>query len=308
MDRKENRPRGSSVALCFLVARPYFGRPWRCPGRNAWHLARRTAGRLPMLHRWGDPGDYRLGLQAAIASIRRYASRVPPVLLLTPEPMAPVPGVDDVILIDPLPFEAAAKCNFYIGGLSAYFKISLYGLEGWDRIIYVDSDTIALGDVSELWDLRRFADKALYAMRETAEMHPWGDALGKLNAGVMVVNAPMLNLRVHAEMLELTRAGRTYDGGDQGILNTFLANHHTQLEAGELPEEYNIFVNDSIEARWPRIRARAKLLHFVGLTKPWNRYYERACPYGRDFKPLWDDAARRANPGVSEAGACSTSA
>jgi len=244
-----------------------------------------------MLQQLDSRGDFEVGLRAAIASIRRHSSRVPPVLLLNPAPLAPLPGVDVVIPIDPVTFEPAARCNFAIGGLSAYFKLSLFGLEGWQRIVYLDSDTIALDDLSELWDLDRFADRAIYAVRETAEMGPWRGALGKLNTGVMVVNAPLLDRRVHAEMLELTRVERSYDGGDQGIINSFLAHHGDEFEAGELPEEYNVFVNDRIENRWPLIARRAKVLHFVGRTKPWSRNYERACPYGREFKVHWDEAA-----------------
>jgi len=96
--------------------------------------------------------------------------------------------------------------------------MSLYALEGWRRIVYLDCDAIALRDVSELWDLRRFADQAIYAVRETPEMAPWREALGKLNAGVMVINEPLLDRRVYSEMLALMRAGKSYDGGDQGVL------------------------------------------------------------------------------------------
>jgi lipopolysaccharide biosynthesis glycosyltransferase len=233
---------------------------------------------------------------------------MPPVLLLTSEAMAPPPGVDRVVRIDPVPFEAAKRCNYAMGGLSYYFKLALFGIEEWKRIVYIDSDTIALSDLSELWDLRRFADKPIYAMRETAEMAPWGEALGKLNTGVMVINAPMLSRRVYLEMMEQMRAGRSYDGGDQGIINAFLAHHRAEFEPGELPQEYNLFVNESITARWPRIGADAKVLHFVGKTKPWSRHYERAYAFGPKFKPLWEDAARYAVREASGARECSVSA
>ena len=303
-----NRNLQQDAALCFLVARPYFGRWWRRPVRNAWHLVRRAAGEFPLLRPLAGRRDFHLGLQVAMASIRRYAPRVPPILLLTTEPMAPTPaGIDMVLPIDPIPFEAAARCNFWMGGLSTYFKLSLFGIEGWKRIIYFDTDTIALGDLSELWNLERFADKAIYAVRETAEMGPWRGALGKLNTGVMVVNAPLLDRRVYEEMIELTRIERSYDGGDQGIINSFLAHHRADVGVGELPEEYNVFVNDRIGNRWPKIADRAKILHFVGNTKPWSRYYDRACPYGREFKLRWDAAARHAIQDSSK-GVCSNSA
>jgi hypothetical protein len=303
-----NRNLQQDAALCFLVARPYFGRWWRWPGRHAWNLVRRGGAMLPILPRFAGRSDFHLGLQAAIASIRRYAPRVPTVLLLTTESIAPPPGVDRVIPIDPIPFEDAARCNFSIGGLSTYFKLSLFGIEGWKRIIYIDTDTIALGDLSELWNLERFADQAIYAVRETAEMGPWRGALGKLNTGVMVVNAPMLDRRVYEEMLALTRTERSYDGGDQGIINSFLASHRADIGVGELPEEYNVFVNDRIENRWPKIADSAKVLHFVGNTKPWSHYYQRACPFGREFKRRWDEAARHAIQDSPKAGVCSTSA
>lgn len=125
-------------------------------------------------------------------------------------------------------------------------------------------------------------------------MGPWGESLGKLNTGVRVVNAPLLDRRVYARMLELAREGRSYDCGDQGIVNTFLASEGASFEAGDLPEEYNVFVNAHIGARWPRIGGRAKVLHFVGPTKPWSTTYERDCPFGREFKARWDEAARHA--------------
>src|SRR5262249_24218746 len=97
---------------------------------------------------------------------------------------------------------------------------------------------------------------------------------------------------VHARMLELVRVGRSYDCGDQGVINAFLADEGARFETGELPEEYNVFVNDTIGARWPRLAERARLLHFVGPTKPWTPEYARACPFGLEFKARWDDAAR----------------
>jgi hypothetical protein len=295
-----------AIALCFLVARPYFGRFWRHPIRNSLQFARRGAGALPILHRLRDRNDFHLGLEVAVASIRRYASGVPPILLLTPEPIARPPGVDVVIPIDPLPFEAARRCNFALGGLSSYFKLALFAMQGWDRVVYLDTDTVARGDPSALWDPARFADKAIYAMRETAAMGPWRGALGMLNTGVMVVNAPLLDQRVYAGMLRLMREGRSYDGGDQGIINTFLANHRDEFEAGELPEAYNVFVNDRITGRWPLIGSEAKVLHFVGRTKPWSPYYDRTCPFGREFKAHWDEVARRAIAKRGGGGACST--
>ena len=278
------------VALCFLAARPHLGRAWRRPGRNAWWLARKTAGALGLLQPLDNRGDFRRGLDVAIASIHRHAASVPPILLLSPESTAPPPGVERVVPIDARRFEAATRCNYSMGGLSAYFKIALFALEGWERLVYLDCDTLALGDVSALWDLDRFADRALYAVRETAEMGPWGESLGKLNTGVMVVNAPLLDRRVEAKMLDLVQRGRSYDCGDQGVINAFL--DEERVAAGELPEEYNVFVNDRIGARWPRIADRAKLLHFVGPKKPWSADYARAYPFGRDFKTRWDEAAR----------------
>ncbi len=277
------------VALCFLAARPHFGRAWRRLGRHAKYVVRRAAGSLGVLAPLDDRGDFRRGLAVAIASIRRHSCCVPPILLLSSEPtVAPPPGVARVIPIDPRPFEAAERCNFSIGGLSVYFKIALFRLKGWRRIVYFDCDTLGLGDLSMLWDLDQFADRALYAVRETPEMGPWGESLGKLNTGVMVVNAPLLDDRVHDAMLDLARSGHSYDGGDQGVINAFLAAEAARYETGDLPEEYNVFVNDRIGARWPRLAERAKLLHFVGPVKPWSTTYARDCPFGRDFKARWD--------------------
>jgi lipopolysaccharide biosynthesis glycosyltransferase len=133
-------------------------------------------------------------------------------------------------------------------------------------------------------------------------MGPWGESLGKLNTGVMVVNAPLLDRTVFAHA-GVTHAGQSYDCGDEAS-SALAGASARRLRLGRAAQEYNVFVNHCIGARWPQIGARAKLLHFVGPTKPWATAYERDCAFGREFKARWDDVARHVRCNSREPDRC----
>src|SRR5262249_43514346 len=213
------------TALCFLVADKRHRIPRRPLHRFVYRHTRHGLRRLIFAterQEWRCD-DYRPGLVAAVASIRKRSRNVPPILLLTPDNMEPPPGIDRVVRIDPGSF-ASVRGAFYEFGVTVFFKLAVFSLSAFDRLVYMDADTLAVPDVSAMWDLRRLCDRGFYGVRESQEFGAHTDAaVGKFNAGVMVLNRPMLDGRAYEELMCLARSGATYDGGDQGVLHALLS-------------------------------------------------------------------------------------
>jgi len=67
------------------------------------------------------------------------------------------------------------------------------------------------------------------------------------------------------------RRGDSYDGGDQGVVNAFLASAGERFAAEELSPSMNVLVNDNnLESGYLGCTA-ARIYHFVGANKPWTQ-------------------------------------
>src|SRR5262245_16331244 len=203
-------PQTAQTAICFLVADTCHRIPrhplHRFVYRHTRHFIRRCLYASERRHGYrGD--DYYPGLVAAVASIRKRSRNVPPILLLTPDDIKPPPGIDRVVHIDPRPF-ASVRGVFYEFGVTVFFRLAVFHLGSFERLVYLDADTLAVDDVSELWDPSRFCDRGFYGVRESRELGAHTDAaVGKFNTGVMVLNRPMLDGQAYTELLRLARSG-----------------------------------------------------------------------------------------------------
>lgn len=230
------------------------------------------------------------GLLAAIEALRRRCRNVPQVLLLSPDALGTLDGVDQVLRLDPRQFQSIRRVIFEFG-LAVYFKLALFALKGLDRVVYFDADTLVVDDVSELWDLDRYAEKDLYGVREEARYGGQPPMLGTLNSGVMVLNRRMLDGRVFEAALQLARTGVSLDAGDQGVINALFSDAALGVTAGELDPMFNMMVNEITLRSGALQAARARVLHFSGNLKPWNRSVERDGAYGAAMRRLWLEQA-----------------
>jgi hypothetical protein len=260
----------TGAVICFVLASLGIDRP---PSPSSdWSPARRLG--------------YAAGLKACVQSLRRRHRRLPPVLLLRAGPGVTLADVDEVIPIETTPYTGIPASDYF--GPEVFYKLEVFNLRGYDRVVYLDCDTLVLDDVSPLWDMTRYADRSLYAVRETADMGAHPAAVGKLNTGVMVVNRPWLTGRAYRCMLDLARAGQSYDGGDQGVVNQYL--EQEPGAAGELEPEYNVMVLVRHLGQWDRVKDRIKILHYVNSLKPWAPDHHRDWLFDPELKRLWDDA------------------
>jgi len=264
------------VAVCFFVADTRHRIPRRPWWRWLYRKTRSVLLRAVAMRRGPEPRevDYAAGLEYALASLRRRSPNLPRVLLLCPDDIARPEGVDEVIRIDPKTYRDVRGVAYEFG-VTVFYKLELFRLRGYDRIIYFDSDLLFVDDVSALWDPQCYGERDLWAVRESpANGATFAPSFGTLNSGVLVINAAMLGDDVHARLLATATAGLSSDGGDQGVLHRFLEAPGTRQRAGELDPSFNLFAH-SASITGGLLDLGAKVLHFTGSEKPFGRAQAR---------------------------------
>jgi hypothetical protein len=141
----------------------------------------------------------------------------------------------------------------------AFTKLRVFGLEGIDRAVFLDADTLVLANIDALFDRADFAAAPDFLVPD------------ELNSGVMVVS-PSAAL-FERMMAALDHAG-SYDGGDQGFLNRFVGDWYTGPPERRLPSGYNThhFIYQFILAH-PTLRRElgptVRVVHYT-VQKPWS--------------------------------------
>ncbi|HEV7689716.1 MAG TPA: glycosyltransferase family 8 protein [Hyphomonadaceae bacterium] len=178
------------------------------------------------------------------------------------------------------------------------FRLGLEKLAPADckRVLYIDADTIVLGDVRELWN----ADLGPYALGTVTDCYQNADEFAKLwgltpggryfNAGVQVIDLA----KVRAEGL-FTKALDfivEHDAkllfGDQDALNYVFWKNTKAIEPTWNVQRFltrNEIANEaSPDRRWGKTSPR--LIHFIGLDKPWlkNAWHPWAWTYWENLR------------------------
>lgn len=143
----------------------------------------------------------------------------------------------------------------------------------FDRVILLDSDMLCTGDCSLLWSSWLDA-LPFWAVRDVASVIYYEKKLKQLrldhsllfNGGAMVFNlgsCPSLAEDIVTDLRE--GQDESYDGGDQGYLNSWF--QRTRTPMGFLPLEYNACTDQHFPRMWP---GTERLVHFTGSNiNPW---------------------------------------
>ncbi|MBM6868104.1 glycosyltransferase [Collinsella tanakaei] len=147
------------------------------------------------------------------------------------------------------------------------FKLRIFGLEQFDKIIYLDSDMIIIQNIDSLFSLEH--------MTSVQAGNMFDNSWVKLNSGLMVVH-PKKQLEeelialLSSEFLNQMLNGKGI--GDQDVINWYYSDW-PQISKLHLPESYNQFV--TLLPQYQHYGYLHNLndvyvLHYVGKTKPWN--------------------------------------
>ncbi|XP_041261588.1 glycogenin-1 isoform X1 [Onychostruthus taczanowskii] len=140
-------------------------------------------------------------------------------------------------------------------------KLHCWELTQFSKCVFMDADTMVLSNIDELFE------------REELSAAPdpgWPDCF---NSGVFVYRP---STETYRQLLQFATEKGSFDGADQGLLNTFFSSWATTDMSKHLPFIYNLS-STSVYSYLPAFKAfgaNTKVVHFLGSTKPWNYTYD----------------------------------
>ncbi|KAJ8252873.1 hypothetical protein GJAV_G00206520 [Gymnothorax javanicus] len=140
-------------------------------------------------------------------------------------------------------------------------KLHCWALTEYTKCVFLDADMLVLCNVDELFDREEFS---------AAPDPGWPDCF---NSGVFVFRP---SLQTHGQLLKQATELGSFDGGDQGLLNSFFRSWAIEDINKHLPFIYNLS-SSTIYSYLPAFQQyghEAKIVHFLGTVKPWHCKYD----------------------------------
>ncbi|KAJ1974968.1 glycogenin glucosyltransferase [Dimargaris xerosporica] len=137
-------------------------------------------------------------------------------------------------------------------------KLELWRLTNYDKVVYLDADTLVLANLDDL-----FTTKADFA---AAPDIGWPDCF---NSGVMVCQP---SNDTYQRLIAAASNRGSFDGGDQGLLNDFFSHWSRSGPEHRLAFTDN-FVSSPFYSYFPafnRYKDGIRVVHFIGTSKPWR--------------------------------------
>ncbi|XP_053742723.1 glycogenin-2 isoform X2 [Synchiropus splendidus] len=138
-----------------------------------------------------------------------------------------------------------------------FTKIHCWTLTQFSKCVFLDADTLVLCNIDELFERDELS---------AAPDPGWPDCF---NSGVFVFKP---SLQTHARLLDHARRLGSFDGGDQGLLNSFFSGWPVEDIRKHLPFIYNLSTSSvySYAPAFQQFGHEAKIVHFLGPDKPWR--------------------------------------
>lgn len=138
-----------------------------------------------------------------------------------------------------------------------YYKLDLFNIRGYHRLVFIDSDVVILRDIKKLFECTApiSAVKGYDCNRDILRRD--------INSGVLVVNKQYLNAKTYTDLLKVAQSGHKMP--DQTTINIHFRNRINFLE-----KTFNVEKRMLTSRNYRDIFLNASILHYVG-EKPWNK-------------------------------------
>jgi len=141
-----------------------------------------------------------------------------------------------------------------------FTKLQCWTLTHYAKCVFMDADTLVVENIDNLFE------------REELSAAPdigWPDMF---NTGVFVFKPSM---ETYGKLIDLAKTEGSFDGGDQGLLNSYFSDWSTTDISRHLPFVYNMAANltYSYLPALLKFGTQVKVVHFLGSSKPWNFSY-----------------------------------
>lgn len=163
---------------------------------------------------------------------------------------------DRVIEVEPIANPNPPADLGFASFATTYTKLRVWEQTDYAAMVYLDADTIVLGDLTDLLGRSDFAAV------------PCGTLPDQFNTGMFLL---VPSAERFADMLAKLPVLPSYDGGDQGFLNEYFADWFSGPAEHRLPLIYNVPRLLAFYATaWRKLDGNMRVVHFYGPQKPWN--------------------------------------
>jgi len=214
--------------------------------------------------------SYSNGALTMAASLRRVNTSRKVVVMVTNSVSKPVKealeeGFDELVTVEE--FDSKDLANLTLLDRTelgiTFTKIRCWTLTKFTKCVFLDADTLVLQNSDELFDREEFS---------AAPDAGWPDCF---NSGVFVFRP---NLNTYNELVKHAAKEGSFDGGDQGLLNTFFSSWASQDIGKHLPFIYNMTASATYSylPAFKKFGQSVKIIHFIGAIKPWQVSFDSA--------------------------------
>ncbi|KAF9432514.1 hypothetical protein BGZ76_010686 [Entomortierella beljakovae] len=148
-------------------------------------------------------------------------------------------------------------------------KIHVFNQTQYSKLVFLDADTLVLRNIDELFDTAAngsIDDEDRNTRFAAAPDAGWPDCF---NSGVFVCKPKYED---YTGLIEMSGTQGTFDGGDQGLLNSYFGGWSRGHPNNRLPFVYNTTPTSvySYAPAFEQFKDRLAVIHFVGSFKPWQ--------------------------------------
>lgn len=143
-----------------------------------------------------------------------------------------------------------------------FTKLHCWKLVQYSKCVFLDADTMVVQNSDELFDREEFS---------AAPDAGWPDCF---NSGVFVY---VPSHETYAALIKHASSEGSFDGGDQGLLNTFFSEWATKDIHKHLPFLYNMVATATYTylPAFKKYGQNVKIVHFIGASKPWHASFDQ---------------------------------
>jgi len=206
---------------------------------------------------------YAVGVEVLGKSLEASGSKVPRLVLVTNDVGAGARGRLEKLgwrIQEIAPMEGLAVDKLLFPRFANVIaKLRVWECVEFDRVVFLDADTLVLQNIDSLFERTGFAAAPDFFMPD------------RFNSGVMVLEP---SRETFAKMVAALPGPASYDGGDQGFLNTFFADWYAMPVEHRLPVGMNMpnFIYQFLRGHpvlKSTLEGEAKVLHYL-VQKPWQ--------------------------------------
>jgi len=212
--------------------------------------------------------DYSIGALTLAASLRRVDTTKHLVIMITNKVSQHLTAAlkevfDEVLCVEAMDSGDLASLSLMDRtelGIT-FTKIRCWTLTQYSKAVFLDADTLVLQNSDELFEREEFS---------AAPDAGWPDCF---NSGVFVFRPSM---ETYKELVNHAVTKGSFDGGDQGLLNTYYSSWAHKDISKHLPFTYNMVASATYSylPAYKRFGHTVKIIHFIGANKPWLAHFD----------------------------------